>query len=248
MVPIGKIHYRSEAHLSSPLVRLISAINMPRSILSRLALCLTTAALTLVHADDDVTQSDRVKVTAYVESLCIGCQGFMNEQLYPTFLALGDQVMDLDVVVFGNSLIDTKAKSVECQHGAAECDANIYELCATHIYPYASRYLPYLHCLDNALDMGYSDDLFPEMIFASCARQSALDFRSLAQCHADDKLAWKLQKSAAAATPEEHTYVPWITIDGEHSMDEESDALMDVVCRAYLAKGGSHPACAAVVE
>ena len=86
----------------------------------------------------------KVKVMAAVESLCSGCKAFMNDQLYPVFEMLGSQVVDLDVVVFGNSMIDLPGKTVDCQHGAAECDANTYEQCAVDLYKYPDRYLPYI--------------------------------------------------------------------------------------------------------
>jgi len=185
----------------------------------------------------------KVKVVAAVESLCIGCKGFMNEQLFPTFQLLGSRVMDLHVVVYGNSLIDWKAKQVTCQHGPAECDANTYEQCAIDLYPYPERYLGYLLCLDNSLEMGFRKEPFPSSIFAECARQQALDFESIKACHDDDQRAWQLQKQAAARTPANHTYVPWIEINGVHAMDEDNDTLLDVVCKAYKQSGGSHPAC-----
>ena len=195
------------------------------------------------HSASLETAPERVKVEFYMEALCIGCQNFMFQQLHPTYELLGDAVMDLHVVPFGNSEIDLVIKQVTCQHGPAECDANTYEQCATHVYPYASRYLPFLYCLDNSLTMGYSDELIPRHIFAECARHSALDFASIAACHDDSKQAWKLQRRAAERTPKEHNYVPWVVINGHHTMDEENDSLLDLVCKAYRKGGGRHPAC-----
>jgi interferon, gamma-inducible protein 30 len=207
----------------------------------------------IVHAEErDPTLSStsagssappKVKVLAAVESLCSGCKAFMNDQLFPVFELLGSQVVDLDVVVFGNSVIDLQGKTVDCQHGAAECDANTYEQCAVDLYKYPDRYLPYLSCLDNALTMGRREEPFEASIFAGCARDNALDVGAIKSCHDDAKYAWALQKRAAAATPDDHTYVPWVLINGAHTLDEDNDSLLEAVCRAYRSGGGRHPAC-----
>jgi interferon gamma-inducible protein 30 len=207
----------------------------------RLASCQDTGETATTRVDS--RSPKRVHVLAAVESLCPDCKRYMNDQLYPTFELLGPKVMDLQVVPFGNAAIDAKSKTVDCQHGPAECDANSYGQCAASLYPHPERYLPYLRCLDDELEMGHHDEPFPAKLFAGCARDSALDFATIKACHDDRAQAWKLQKEAAAATPKKHTYVPWIEIDGNHSTDETRDSLLDAVCRAYQAGGGSHPVC-----
>lgn len=185
----------------------------------------------------------KVQVRFLMESLCVDCKRFMVEQLFPTYGLLGDTVMDLKVFPFGNAELSASAKTVTCQHGLAECDANSFEQCAIHIYPYAPRYLPFLFCLDTSLPMGYSDDIFPRSVFADCARRSALDFDSIAACHDNPEQSWRLQKQAAKATPKEHSYVPWVMINGVHTFDEEKDSLLHVVCKIYHENGGQHAAC-----
>lgn len=192
-----------------------------------------------------IGSSPKVKVEFYMESLCIDCQRFMIEQLQPTYELLGDAVVDLTVVPYGNAQIDVASKRVACQHGAAECDTNSFEQCAIHTYPYPARYLPFMHCLDQTLPMGHHDEPFPRRAFAECARRSALDFAAIAACRDDDELAWRLQRRAARATPEGHTHVPWVVVNGRHTMDEDADSLLEVVCHAYRAGGGRHPACVA---
>jgi interferon, gamma-inducible protein 30 len=198
---------------------------------------------TLAAASSPTSPPPKVKVMASIESLCSGCKAFMNDQLFPVFQLLGSQVLELDVVVFGNSAIDLQGKTVNCQHGAAECDANTYEQCAVDLYKYPDRYLAYLHCLDNELTMGRRDEPFDAPVFAGCARDSALDFGAIKACHDDAAYAWALQKRAAESTPDDHTYVPWVLINGEHTIDEDNDSLLEAVCKAYQSGGGKHPAC-----
>lgn len=194
-----------------------------------------------------------VKVVACVEALCPDCREFLSKQIVPTYQMLGSSVIDLEVVVFGNAQIIDESdeshsldqpKKVECQHGVAECDANTYEQCAIHLYPYPERYLPFLTCLDETLPHRYNrDEPMDASLFAKCARFSALDFESIAACHNDPEMAWKLNVEASKKTPDNHQYVPWIVINGLHGMDEEKESFVDAVCKAYRAAGGNHPAC-----
>jgi interferon gamma-inducible protein 30 len=192
------------------------------------------------------SSSPAVQVSVYVETLCIYSKKFFNDQLVTTYAQLGSQVMDLKIVVFGNARIDLTAKTLECQHGEAECDANAYDQCAVDIYPYPDRYLPYLTCLFNSLPMGKHIEPFSKAVFASCARHAALDAHALQQCRDDPERVWELQKQAAAMNPSELDHVPWVELNGSY-MDLEQDLLASV-CQLYMESGGSHPACSSHTE
>jgi interferon gamma-inducible protein 30 len=194
------------------------------------------------HIYSSTTSSPTVQVTIYVEALCIDSKRYFNDQLVPTYNQLGSEVMDLKIVVFGNARIDLTNKTLQCQHGEAECDANSYDQCAADIYPYPERYLPYLTCLFNSLPMGRRSEPYPKAVFASCARHAALDAHALQQCHDDPERVWELQKQAAALSPSELNHVPWVELNGTY-MDEEKGDLLTSVCQLYTESGGSHPAC-----
>lgn len=182
-------------------------------------------------------------INVYVESLCIDSKNFVLNELIPVFESFqGSPVIkNLRVVVFGNAKLDITRTSVTCQHGVAECDANAYEQCALDLYPYPSRYLPFLGCLFSDLPMGHADQVYDSAIFASCARKSALDWDTVSSCRHDAKQSWELQKQAAKATPDYHTYVPWVEINGQHIQEE--DDFLTTVCAIYKEQGGSHPSC-----
>jgi hypothetical protein len=199
-----------------------------------------TITHTSIHASTGAAPA--VQVSVYVEALCIDSKNFFNKQLIPAYDQLGPKVMNLQVVVYGNAEIDLKTKTLKCQHGGAECDANSYDQCAAAIYPYSDRYLPYMSCLFNDLPMGKRSEPFPAAIFASCARHAALDAHTLQQCHDDADRVWELQKHAAVMTPAQHDHVPWVELNGNY-MDEEQNDLLASVCQLYTASGGSHPAC-----
>jgi interferon gamma-inducible protein 30 len=182
-----------------------------------------------------------VKLQVYVEALCIDSKAFFDQQLMPVYETLGPDVIDLEVVVFGNARV---APSLTCQHGLAECDANSYEQCAAYVSNNdASLYLPFMGCLFDALRMGHRDVVFPANKYKACAR-AAPDgwWDKVQQCHDDPALSAKLQQAAADATPTNHKYVPWVVVNGLQSTMAESD-LLTIVCRAYQEAGGFHPAC-----
>ena len=209
----------------------------------------STSAAPPRDAESIATSVPPVKVKVLDEALCGGCKEFVNTQLSPVYQSLGATVIDLQVIPFGNAryIPDDKdpAKQVlDCQHGKAECDANSWEQCvAILLYPYPPRYLPFIDCLYKELPMSYSDEIFDRGIFADCARQAALDFETIAQCHDDEYQAGALQQVAFALTPDYHDYVPWIEINGEHVELEDDTSFLKAVCKAYTESGGTHPYC-----
>lgn len=188
-----------------------------------------------------------VQVLVCVEALCIDSQRFFHDQLMIAFNALGHDVMNLTVVPFGNAKLpsDDSSREISCQHGFGECDTNAYEQCAIHLYPDPAQHVPYLGCLFAALPMGHRDAPFEQWIgLEPCAREHHLDFEKVKQCHNDADLVWQLQQDAAKATPTRHDHVPWTEVNGIY-MDEESNTLLQEVCKVYHQAGGHTAGCSA---
>ena len=55
----------------------------------------------------------------------------------------------------------------------------------------------------------------------------------LARCADDSARAAEVQAIGAAATPAEHTYVPWVVLDGKVIEDADQWRLEELVCKAY---------------
>lgn len=200
---------------------------------------------------DTLSNPAPISVAVYVEALCIDSKRYMNNQLAPAYNTLGAQVMNLTVVFYGNAHTDTDDSSDQtlvCQHGAAECDANTYAQCAADLYPVTDRNFPYFKCLFDVLPMGHRDEPFAAATFASCGRHAALDTASLLACHNDPDQVKKLEKQAAAQTPADHKYVPWVELEGVHLENEDGTDLLQEVCRLYTLAGGSHAACGEIVS
>lgn len=226
------------------------------------------------------SSNKRVKVNIYDESLCIDCQLFILKILVPTYEELGPSIMDLSLVSFGNArymnvsttVIDNTDTVIEletinndiskrsddvneilvCQHGIAECDTNVYNLCVADIYKYnIDRYLPYVACLFERLPMGYKNDsLFDISVYASCAQDSVVDWYSIKKCHSDKVRVRHLEQIAYQSTPKDHKYVPWIVVNDVHyEMDDNMDVatFKNMICTTFTKNGGKHPACSGTI-
>mmetsp|Transcript_21137 Transcript_21137/g.34025 ORF Transcript_21137/g.34025 Transcript_21137/m.34025 type:complete len:161 (-) Transcript_21137:44-526(-) len=153
--------------------------------------------------------------------------------------------MDLHLYPFGNTKLDKDSQTVTCQHGEAECDANGWEQCAVE-QSSPRVYLEFIHCLEQKLPMGHADELFPTSWFLDCAAAAdGLDEGKLQKCHDNPMLRWQLQEKYGKATPE-HSNIPWVVVNGIR-MDEEKEDLLTVVCRQYIAAGGTASACSSVI-
>jgi interferon gamma-inducible protein 30 len=193
-----------------------------------------------------------VKVKILTEALCSDCKQFVGGQLSEVYNALGPSVMDLQIVPFGNAKfvrVDGAERGekpvLQCQHGVAECDGNVYEQCAVmQLYPYAQRYLPFLRCLYDELPMGHSDELLDRDVIANCSTASDLDWVEIAECHDDEKQVALLQRRAKSQTPSYHKGVPWVEVNGRHvEITDDGASLLRAVCRAFISNGGVHPSC-----
>lgn len=170
-----------------------------------------------------------------------GCEDFLKTSLKEAYTTLGPSVMDLTIIPYGNALIDTENKTVQCQHGLGECDANTYELCVIESYPEPQAYVPFLTCMADKLTPGYRKDVFPPDGFQACAEENHMFWPSIAGCHCCH--GYEILAKAAQDTPK-HDYVPWVEINGK-VMDSDAD-FMATVCKAYKAQGGSVPECDAL--
>ncbi|XP_042354263.1 gamma-interferon-inducible lysosomal thiol reductase [Plectropomus leopardus] len=182
--------------------------------------------------------SGEVEVGLYYESLCPGCRMFLTQMLFPTWLLL-NEIMSVTLVPFGNAEekpIGQKYTFV-CQHGEEECLGNMIEACLLNM---TSSAFEVINCMESSNDVIKSAE--------SCVNlyTSDVTWESIMSCVKGD-LGNQLMhqcalKTKALAPP--HAYVPWITINGEHTDDLQNKAmtsLFSLVCNMY--KGPKPPAC-----
>lgn len=172
-----------------------------------------------------------VNVALYFESFCPGCQQFILTELYPSVQSIGS-IMNVTLVPYGNA--HTTGTQVKCQHGESECEGNMWENCAISLYPDFDKYFPFIHCMEKA-----ASKMLKEV--SSCARKTGLEYAKLETCYENDGNSLLIE--AGERTPS-HNYVPWVTIEGEHSTSAENN-LAKTVCDLY--EGDKPSGCSALL-
>lgn len=183
--------------------------------------------------------ADKVNVSLYYESLCPGCRQFLVLQLMPTFIMLND-IMNLELVPYGNAQEKQVGDKFEftCQHGPDECLGNMIETCVMDKVPDAA--VAVIYCMEAAVNVVKAVEsclaLFsPTTVFG--------DIMACVNGEEGNQLMHQNAKKTTSLQPP-HQYVPWITINGEHSDDLQEKAmnsLFKLVCSLY--KGQAPAAC-----
>uniref|UniRef100_H2LLJ6 Gamma-interferon-inducible lysosomal thiol reductase n=2 Tax=Oryzias latipes TaxID=8090 RepID=H2LLJ6_ORYLA len=182
--------------------------------------------------------AEPVQVGLYYESLCPGCREFLVEMIMPTWILLND-IMTVHLVPFGNAQEKTEGQKYvfECQHGEDECQGNLIETCLLNMTNMA---FPIIFCMESSTDVLGSVE--------SCLKvyEPQLSMDKLNGCVKGDLGNQLMHQNAlqTAGLKPPHQYVPWVTINGEHSDDlqqKASTSLFSLVCSLY--KGPKPAAC-----
>eukprot|EP01006_Ploeotia_vitrea_P015679 TRINITY_DN45728_c0_g1_i1.p1 TRINITY_DN45728_c0_g1~~TRINITY_DN45728_c0_g1_i1.p1 ORF type:complete len:242 (-),score=96.52 TRINITY_DN45728_c0_g1_i1:168-863(-) len=193
------------------------------------------AAAPAAALDDPVSSSQQLNVTLYYESLCPDCKEFISTQLFPFWNTTGsDKVISVTLVPYGNAQERQVGNTWKftCQHGPDECAGNFIETCAIDLVKDLHAYFPFIHCVEQ------SDDL-PSESAPRCAKLHQLSWQDIENCVNSPRAA-QLEHEMAVATPSSHQYVPWVTVNGQHSQAAEND-FVSTICQMY--QGPTPPAC-----
>lgn len=179
-----------------------------------------------------------VEVGLYYESLCPGCRGFLSLMLFPTWLMLQD-IMTVKLVPYGNAQEkpDGQKYIFSCQHGEQECLGNMIETCLLNMTKMA---FPIIFCMESSTDVIKSAKSCVEIY------SPELSWDTVMSCVEGDKGNQLMHQNAleTQSLKPPHEYVPWVTINGEHTEDLQSKAmssLFTLVCNSY--KGPKPDAC-----
>lgn len=178
-----------------------------------------------------------IRSTLFSESLCPDCQNFILGkywELYQTPGIAGEGgIANIQQYVYGNAR--GAPGKITCQHGPVECLMNTAQNCLIALANgNVSQWLPAIHCLE-----GFGTN--QEKHLTACATASGYSTSAVNTC-------WKgaqgkaLDLAAAAATPADHQYVPWLTVNGVNICTEAGcDTVLAATCAAY--KGPKPAAC-----
>ncbi|TTH99994.1 Ras-related protein Rab-3A [Bagarius yarrelli] len=134
---------------------------------------------------------------------------------------------------FGEKQVGDKFEFT-CQHGPDECLGNMIETCVMNKVPDAA--VAVIYCMEAAVNVLKAAEsclaLFsPATVFG--------DIMACANGEDGNQLMHQNAKKTAALQPP-HQYVPWITINGEHSEDLQQkpmSSLFQLVCSLYKVLG-----------
>ncbi|EDO35033.1 predicted protein [Nematostella vectensis] len=181
-----------------------------------------------------------VAISLYYESMCGGCRDMIRDQLYPTFQKVGS-IMDITLVPYGNAQEYRYGNKwvFNCQHGQGECEGNIIEVCAINVLKNISAYFPFIHCFEQFIS-SYN----PSSTAQYCAKQLGIDYAPIEKCASGlqgNELEHEMGVETDALVPR-HNYVPWVTLNGEHTEEIQNQAtfnMLGLVCDNYQ---GARPA------
>ncbi|KAJ8277450.1 hypothetical protein GJAV_G00075280 [Gymnothorax javanicus] len=186
----------------------------------------------------------KVVVGLYYESLCPGCRGFLVEQLFPTWVMLND-IMDVQLVPYGNAE-ETQEKGkyeFHCQHGDPECLGNMIEACVIKLVDDLA--FPIIFCMESSSDVLTAAQPCVQLYAPS------VKWEAVMTCVKGDMGMQLMHENAmkTRALNPPHDYVPWITINGEHTEELQQKAMSSLfylVCSMY--KGSKPPACTGALK
>jgi len=172
---------------------------------------------------------DKVKIDFYMESMCPGCKYYTKTVLgklmeKPDFVSM----VDFKLYPYGNGRLS--GDSIECQHGAKECEGNTILACMQELYPITEEstgFIPAFVCMEEESGVPAED-------FKKCAEMHSLDQGKVMTCANGDQgkaLALAAAQNTEALNPP-HEYAPWVTLNGQPMRDEAYD-LQKSVCKAY---------------
>ena len=169
-----------------------------------------------------INEPKKVEVYLFYEVLCSTCVLYIIDELNK-FHQKEDlmRITNLHMEAFGNGRVLTRdPPTFWCQHGENECYGNMVELCAVHHFP--NSYWKFIMCQELAGKFG--DDQVKK-----CASDAGLPVEEILEC-AKGEEGPLLHLQAADLTPPEHTYVPWVTVNG---VLQNGKTLVSMVCDAY---------------
>ncbi|EAR89365.1 gamma-interferon-inducible lysosomal thiol reductase (macronuclear) [Tetrahymena thermophila SB210] len=180
---------------------------------------------------------DRVVVDLYYESLCPGCQNFIETELTPAIHVEGfETIANIRLFPYGNAKTSS-TKQVTCQHGTNECYGNILEACAiAHIE--SAKSLEFITCVENAIEANNENfDKVSQLCYKNMNIPAA-DQANVQACQTGNEGKQLLLNAGQAtdALNPAHKYVPWIVVNGQHTDDIQQQAQYDLVgyvCSLY---------------
>uniref|UniRef100_A0A8C3MRK1 Gamma-interferon-inducible lysosomal thiol reductase n=1 Tax=Geospiza parvula TaxID=87175 RepID=A0A8C3MRK1_GEOPR len=161
-----------------------------------------------------------VELSLYYESLCPACREFLVLKLFPTWLLLPEEMLNITLVPYGNAQVGAGAPGAG--PGA----------CLMHEAKNFSTFFPVIFCLESGSSVTKN--------LEACLQIYApeVDSGRISACMQGDTGVALMHHNAqlTEALDPPHQYVPWITINGKHTDELQAQAeasLLGLVCHLY---------------
>ncbi|KRG00338.1 uncharacterized protein Dwil_GK27207 [Drosophila willistoni] len=175
-----------------------------------------------------------VLVVVYYEALCPDSKFFITKQLLDTYKVAAD-IMEVQLVPYGKATTkeENGKLSFDCQHGALECQANVYHACAVESIGDPLVRIEVVTCMIR-------DNRFPKEAMLRCAEECGLEDKDRIQKCVDSSQGTallKLNGEVTHALRPSITFIPTITIDG--SQGRQPSILKNLLSEVCKAAGSS---------
>jgi len=190
---------------------------------------------------DKTVKDEALKVGVYFESLCPDSKAFITTQLHPTFGKLG-KYMDVSFFPYGNAESVQKhdgSWNFKCQHAILECTGNMQISCILNLDSLSqSDKIDLVSCImSQEQPHSYVDPY-------KCIDEQKLDDKLIImdlvkQCsisHFGEELLLAMGNATAALDPP-HSFIPWITFNGESNPSWQEEArgnFENFICKNFL--------------
>lgn len=171
--------------------------------------------------------SGPVDVSVYYESMCPDSELFVQQQLLPTYTELKDYI-NVELIPYGNAHYSGERHNYQftCQHGPEECYGNMVQTCFIYLVNNTESQIKFVNCAFNSPTQKKSLD--------RCIDSKDLR-RQVKKCvtgKLGNDLQYEMAKKTDSLQPP-HTFIPWITINGNGSReltDKACDDLTSLIC------------------
>eukprot|EP01083_Nonionella_stella_P000085 239_1 len=211
-------------------------------------LALYTLLFTSIRAEK------KVSLGVYFEACCPDSQIYIANSLASAWETDGFQdIVDITLVPWGhetyNKSEQTGQYSYQCQHGPNECIGQRIESCAS-LYLKPNAFVDFIIALETEmLDVKCQNSTHccdPTEMSQSIAEKQNMPWREIETCINTAEIAdmsEMLQYKSTTTLDPLLTWVPWITLQGNHTSTIQSECVQNTlqcVCAEYH---GTSPAC-----
>eukprot|EP00747_Dinoflagellata_sp_TGD_P031951 gnl/TRDRNA2_/TRDRNA2_135642_c0_seq1.p1 gnl/TRDRNA2_/TRDRNA2_135642_c0~~gnl/TRDRNA2_/TRDRNA2_135642_c0_seq1.p1 ORF type:complete len:543 (+),score=82.38 gnl/TRDRNA2_/TRDRNA2_135642_c0_seq1:52-1680(+) len=127
----------------------------------------------------------------------------------------------------------------KCQHGEMECLGNMIHACTINVTGDANKYVPYFGCMAER----YGESI--EKTSFECSKDHLIDLNATKECvtSVDGNILMSEIANRTADNKVGRTYVPWVQLNGWHTVSAENGNMLKVLCTAMLGQGVQPEAC-----